>query len=68
MLRAYGAELQLTPGHEGMKGALDLANELSLYSNSYQFNQFENPQIQIFMKKQQPKKFGINPIIMWTVW
>ena len=43
MLRAYGAELQLTPGKEGMKGALDLANELSLsIANSYQFNQFEN--------------------------
>ena len=43
MLRAYGAELQLTPGKEGMKGALDLANELSSsITNSYQFNQFEN--------------------------
>jgi len=43
MLRAYGAELQLTPGKEGMKGALDLANELSsCIANSYQFNQFEN--------------------------
>ena len=43
MLRAYGAELQLTPGKDGMKGALDLANELSSsISNSYQFNQFEN--------------------------
>ncbi len=43
MLRAYGAELQLTPGIDGMKGALDLANELSSsICNSYQFNQFEN--------------------------
>jgi len=43
MLRAYGAELQLTPGTEGIKGALDLANELSSsIVNSYQFNQFEN--------------------------
>jgi len=43
MLRAYGAELQLTPGKDGMKGALDLANELSsTITNSYQFNQFEN--------------------------
>ncbi len=43
MLRAYGAELQLTPGIEGMKGALDLANDLSSsITNSYQFNQFEN--------------------------
>jgi len=43
MLRAYGAELQLTPGQEGMKGALNLANELSSsIADSYQFNQFEN--------------------------
>ena len=43
MLRAYGAELQLTPGEQGMQGALDLANELSSsISNSFQFNQFEN--------------------------
>jgi len=43
MLRAYGAELQLTPGKEGMKGALDLANELSReIPDSFQFNQFEN--------------------------
>ena len=44
MLRAYGAELQLTPGEEGMKGALELANELANeIPKSFQFNQFENP-------------------------
>ncbi len=44
MLRAYGAELQLTPGYEGMRGALDLAEELSRdIPDSFQFNQFENP-------------------------
>jgi len=44
MLRAYGAELQLTPGIEGMKGAINLANELAnQIPNSFQFNQFENP-------------------------
>ena len=43
MLRAYGAELQLTCGEDGMKGALDLAKELSSsIPNSFQFNQFEN--------------------------
>ena len=43
MLRAYGAELRLTPGHEGMKGALNLAKELANKINdSFQFNQFEN--------------------------
>ena len=44
MLRAYGAELQLTPGNEGMRGALKLANELANeIPNGFQFNQFENP-------------------------
>ena len=43
MLRAYGAELQLTPGRDGMRGAIELANELSKeIPNSFQFNQFEN--------------------------
>ena len=44
MLRAYGAELQLTSGSEGMQGAINLANELANeIPNSFQFNQFENP-------------------------
>ena len=44
MLRAYGAELRLTPGHEGMRGALNLAKELADNINDgFQFNQFENP-------------------------
>ena len=44
MLRAYGAELQLTPGKDGMQGAIELANELALeIEDSFQFNQFENP-------------------------
>ena len=43
MLRAYGAELRLTPGSEGMKGALNLAKELANNINdSFQLNQFEN--------------------------
>tara|TARA_Y100000589_G_scaffold11019_1_gene9132 strand:- start:99 stop:1067 length:969 start_codon:yes stop_codon:yes gene_type:complete len=43
MLRAYGAELRLTPGYEGMKGALNLAKELANnIEDSFQFNQFEN--------------------------
>ena len=49
MLRAYGAELQLTPGNEGMQGALDLATELvSEIPDAYllqQFNNLANPAI-----------------------
>ena len=44
MLRAYGAELQLTPGNEGMQGALDLATELvSEIPEAYLLQQFDNP-------------------------
>ena len=44
MLRAYGAELQLTPGNEGMQGALDLAKELvSEIPEAYLLQQFNNP-------------------------
>ena len=43
MLRAYGAELQLTPGNEGMQGALDLARELvSEIPEAYLLQQFNN--------------------------
>ena len=44
MLRAYGAELQLTPGSEGMQGAINLARELvDEIPGSYLLQQFDNP-------------------------
>ena len=44
MLRAYGAELQLTPGAEGIQGAIDLARELVVeIPDSYLLQQFANP-------------------------
>ena len=43
MLRAYGAELQLTPGKDGMQGAISLAKELvNSIPNSYLLQQFDN--------------------------
>ena len=43
LLRAYGAELILTPGAEGMKGAIGKANELAEQHGYFIPQQFENP-------------------------
>lgn len=43
LLRAYGAELVLTPGADGMKGAIKKATELAEKDNFFMPQQFENP-------------------------
>ena len=44
MLRAYGAELQLTDGAQGMNGAIALAKELvAEIPEAYLLQQFDNP-------------------------
>ena len=44
LLRAYCADLVLTPGAEGMKGAIRKAEELAASDPRYlMLNQFENP-------------------------
>ena len=44
LLRAYGAQLVLTPGPDGMKGAIKKAEELvASDSRHLMLNQFENP-------------------------
>jgi cysteine synthase A len=44
LLKHLGAELVLTPGPEGMKGAINKAKELAAATpNSFMPNQFENP-------------------------
>jgi cysteine synthase len=44
MLKAYGATLELTPGPQGMKGAILRAQELlETVPNAYMLQQFRNP-------------------------
>lgn len=44
LMKAYGAELVLTPGAKGMKGAIEKAKELAReIPNSFIPSQFENP-------------------------
>ncbi|RSK24896.1 cysteine synthase A [Bhargavaea beijingensis] len=48
LLRAYGAELVLTPGADGMKGAIAKADELAEQNGWFlpqQFENFSNPEI-----------------------
>ncbi len=44
LIKAYGAEIVLTEGSKGMKGAIDKANELAANTpNSFVPGQFDNP-------------------------
>ncbi|MEH1835860.1 MAG: cysteine synthase A [Nostoc sp.] len=44
MLKAYGAQLELTPGVEGMRGAIGRAEQiLAQTPNAYMLQQFRNP-------------------------
>ncbi|MEH1874782.1 cysteine synthase A [Nostoc sp.] len=44
MLQAYGAELELTPGMEGMSGAIGRAQQMvNTMPNTYMLQQFRNP-------------------------
>ena len=44
MLKAYGAQLELTPGAQGMRGAIALAEEIVAKTpNAFMLQQFRNP-------------------------
>ncbi len=43
LMKAYGAEILLTPGVEGMQGATNKALEMSKQPGYYMPNQFDNP-------------------------
>jgi cysteine synthase A len=52
LLKAYGAEIVLTEGAKGMKGAIDKADELAAeIENSYIPGQFSNPSNPLIHKK-----------------
>ncbi|MBO0476249.1 cysteine synthase A [Vagococcus sp. DIV0080] len=43
LMKAYGAEVMLTPGAEGMTGSIKLAEELAEKNGYYLTRQFDNP-------------------------
>ena len=43
LMKAYGAEVILTPGAEGMSGSIRLANELATENGYFLTKQFDNP-------------------------
>lgn len=44
LVKAYGAKVELTPGHKGMKGAIEKAEELkATIPNAVILEQFDNP-------------------------
>ena len=43
LMKAYGAELELTPGDDGMPGAMDRAQTLAEQDNYFMPSQFKNP-------------------------
>ncbi|MEG0641084.1 MAG: cysteine synthase A [Clostridium sp.] len=52
LMRAYGADIVLTDGSKGMKGAIEMAKKLSIENNYFMPQQFEN--------KDNPKAHIIN--------
>ncbi len=58
LLTLLGAEIVLTPGSNGMKGAVEKAEELSeKLENVVILQQFKNPAIQKFTGKQLQRKY-----------
>lgn len=67
LLKALGAELVLTPGSEGMPGAIKKAEELAAQiPNSFIPQQFKNPANPEIHRRTLPKKYGGIPTEKWT--
>ena len=62
LLKAYGAQIVLTEGAKGMKGAIEKANELSAQTpGSFIPGQFVNPAIPPHTWPPRALKFGLTP-------
>ena len=72
LLLAFGAEIVLTPGPNGMKGAIAKAQELLASTpNSYMLQQFDNspPFVpKVHFEKTGHRRFGMTPTGVWTSW
>ncbi len=69
MLRAYGAELDLTPGTEGMSGAIRRAEEITAsLEEAFMLQQFKILPIPRFIVKPLPSKFGKIQTVKWIFW
>ena len=62
LLKAYGAELVLTPGSQGMQGAIDKAEELAAQTpGSFVAGQFVTPPTPPRMRLRPAPRFGRTP-------
>ena len=68
LIKAFGADLILTPGAEGMEGAIRKANELAREdSNVFIPQQFENPANPEIHRKTTAQEICGTRIAMWTI-
>jgi cysteine synthase A len=69
LLRAYGAELILTPGSEGMPGAIRKVEEMAASDKRYFLpQQFKNPANPEFTAERPLKRSGVILMEQWIMW